>query len=86
VPKQLYSHDAKLNEAVLNDIALRNKLNYSPEEGVASADSQSAKRVHADREVGDKIPVQGTPSLFLCTPDQKVYQITSFEQVKRFIR
>ncbi len=86
VHNQLYSHDAKLDETVLNDIALRNKLNYSAEEGLSPTDTKSAEIVHTDKEVGNKIPIQGTPSLFLCTPDQKIYQLVSVEQVKDFIR
>lgn len=84
VHQELYSHNGKLEISTLTQIAKKHSL---PNPDFGSIKNQRYKAtITQDKNVGMKVPVNGTPALYLCTPDQKIYEISSIEQAKKLIR
>jgi protein-disulfide isomerase len=83
----LFALNAKLDEETLRSIAKKHGISYVSTSGddVKPQDREYEAIINDDKRVANKVPIAGTPSLFLCTPDQQVYQIYSVQQAKDLI-
>jgi len=86
VHRALYALGPKSQQSDLIAIANTYHVRCPSPSAPVDLDRQLEFKIVSDKEEDSKVPVEGTPSLYLCTPDQKVLEVHSAAQIEEVIR
>lgn len=80
---ELFGLDTKIGTQQLDALGRRYGINM---DRLSSSEVAIAKSsVTADISLGNRVTIKGTPTLFLCTPDRKVFRLDSLALVEQII-
>ena len=86
VHRALYALGAKVQQSDLDAIAKTYGVRRPSDSTPTDLDKQLEARIVSDKVQASKLPIEGTPSLYLCTPDQKVLEVYNAAQISELIK
>jgi protein-disulfide isomerase len=78
VHNKLYFEKALITDEKLNAIKSKYKIQINADKMLVS--------INNDRTVARKLNVDYTPAFFICTPDNKIYQLKNLDQFNQIVR
>lgn len=86
VHRALFALNANLDEEKLISIASQFGLRYASADSLSKEDNAFVSIISNEKLSANKIPIVATPSLFLCTPERQVYQLSDIHQANEFLK
>jgi protein-disulfide isomerase len=81
VHDRLYADQDQLGKAYLDAVDKAERAKSVK----LSSDLDAEKRISSDMALGNVLGINGTPTFYLCTPDDKVYELASLPQASDLI-